>query len=141
MKNKGNVSFAVGHWVGQKIVGVKCKTDELTFVLSVTSFLPLFFPFPFLPVFSKGPLWIRAKLLFNILIAFCPLDKKMRSIKDSALSRSSCIEWRTQMAELCPNCTTSSYVKWTWAKAQNLSGGNKYNISINAFYIQLVRDF
>lgn len=48
--------------------------------------LPLLPSFPsslpsFLPVFSRGPLGIGAKLLFNPLVSFYPLDN--RSIKDS----------------------------------------------------------
>lgn len=51
-------------------------------------FVSLLQPFPpnlpsFLLIFSKGPLWIRAKLPFNPLVFFCLLDNSLRSIKDS----------------------------------------------------------
>lgn len=86
MKNKGNYSVAVGSRVGNKIPGVKCKANES--ILSPCLFVSLLCFFPstlpsFLLIFSKGPLWIRAKLLFNPSVSFCPLDNSLRSIKDS----------------------------------------------------------
>lgn len=75
-KNKGSHSIAVGSRVGNKILGVKLMNQSS---LPSSLFVSLLQPFPpslpsFLVLFSKGPLWIRAKLPFHPLVFFCPLD-------------------------------------------------------------------
>jgi len=66
-KNKGSHSVAVGNRVGNRILGVKLMNQSS---LPSSLFVSLLRPFlpslpSFLLIFSKGPLWIRAKLPFH----------------------------------------------------------------------------
>lgn len=90
MKSKGQLSFAVGGTVGNKVAQTKPVTP---------------FPPP-LPVFSKG-LGIRARLLRNLLISFCPLDK-VELCEELTSSRSNSTEIGIQLPEFHPSDITNS---------------------------------